>query len=49
MRIDTMEDAEALEDAADAEAAREVLAEMARTGEKPRPWAEVSAELDCDE
>lgn len=41
----TAESAE--EDAADHRAADEALAEMARTGESPRPWAEVEAELDA--
>ena len=43
----TLEEIEALGDADDVRRADEVLAEMARTGEKPRPWAEVEAELDA--
>jgi prevent-host-death family protein len=36
---------EAMEDAEDLKAVRKVIAEMKRTGEKPRPWAEVKKEL----
>ncbi len=35
---------EELEDRADAEAAREALAEMKRTGRKPTPWGDVKRE-----
>lgn len=36
----------AAEDEADVRAADEAVAEMERTGEKPRPWEEVKARLD---
>ncbi len=41
----TLEEIEAVEDTEDAAIADAVLAEMARTGEKGRPWEEVRAKL----
>lgn len=45
----TLEELEALEDAADIAAGQAALEEMARTGEQPRPWEEVWAELGLDD
>jgi hypothetical protein len=44
----TLEEQEALEDAADVEASRKAIEEMQRTGNKGRPWREVFAEMGLD-
>lgn len=48
-RTPTLEELEALEDAADVEASRKAVEEMLRAGEKPTPWREVFAELGLDD
>jgi hypothetical protein len=44
----TLEEQEALEDAADVEASRKAIEEMQRTGDKGRPWREVVTEMGLD-
>ena len=46
--IDDLKLLEELEDKADVRAARRVLREMERTGEKPIPWEEIKREWDAE-